>query len=285
MRHETVKYHNDLNSIIRFTGWTAAEHNFFFAIIAKARDKGTDLLTFSKEDLKELTESAEKNNERLIKTIRNLRRHLMGLRCTEITEHENEYIEDEMLLFDRFRIRGKEDITSIEIGLSRNYEYILNKLTANFTSFELSELLSLKSVYSKRLYYHLKQWRTVGQKEFKIGEFKEILNIPDSYRKCDIDARVMKPVLNELSKAFKGLTVEPIKAKKKGAPIIAYLFTWEPEQTGEWTEEKQYTPEYNNSKKKGKTPELPAWYANTESTKPEPELLEKALRLQRGEKA
>ena len=285
MRHETVKYHNDLNGVVHFTGWTSAELNFFFAIIAKARDKGTDLLTFSKGDLKELTETAEKKNERLNKTIRDLRRHLMGLRYTEITENENEYIEDEMLLFDRFRIRGKEDITSIEIGLSRNYEYILNKLTANFTSFELSEFLGLKSVYSKQLYRHLKQWRTVGHKEFKINEFKEILNVPESYEQRDINKRVMKPILNELSKAFKGLTVEPIKAKKPGAPVAAYLFTWEPEQTGEWTEEKQYTPVYNDSKKKGKTPELPEWYDIVDETPADPELLEKALRLQRGEKA
>ena len=40
MTNEVVKHHNDLNTVI-MRKWTAEEMNFFFAIIAKAREKGT----------------------------------------------------------------------------------------------------------------------------------------------------------------------------------------------------------------------------------------------------
>ena len=46
MANEIVKHHNDLNTVI-MRKWTAEEMNFFFAIIAKARDKGTSDLVFN----------------------------------------------------------------------------------------------------------------------------------------------------------------------------------------------------------------------------------------------
>ena len=243
MRHEAVKYHNDLNKVMKFNGWSSAELNFFFAIIAKARDKGTDLLEFNKDELKEFSDSTEKNSDRLKKTFESLESHVMGLRYVEQIDEGPVHIRDTRILFQRFKLEWDDETLDVHatVRLSSEYEYILNQLTANFTSFELEEFLGLKSVYSKQLYRYLKQWRTIGRKEFKIDEFKEILNIPESYRKCDIDARVMKPILTELSTAFKNLTVSPIKAKKKGSPIIAYLFEWDAEQTGQWQDDKPYT--------------------------------------------
>lgn len=287
MRHEAVKYHNDLNSVMRFNNWTSAELNFFFAIIAKARDKGTDLLEFSKDELKEFSNSTEKKNDRIDKTFKELRSHILGSYYTEIEETETGHKEKTYLLFDYFSIEWddkekEKGVVKLEVSLSKHYEYILNQLTANFTSFELEEFLGLKSVYSKQLYRYLKQWRTIGRKEFKIDEFKEILNIPESYEQRDINKRVMKPILKELSTAFKNLTVSPIKARKKGSPIIAYLFEWDAEQTGQWQDDKPYTFEHNEQKRDKES--VPNWYSDTGGTPPSKELLEKALKLQRGEK-
>ncbi len=53
MANEIVKHHNDLNTVV-MRKWTAEEMNFFFAIIAKAKGKGTSLIEFDKYELAEL---------------------------------------------------------------------------------------------------------------------------------------------------------------------------------------------------------------------------------------
>ena len=39
MSNEVVKYHNDLNTV-QMRKWTTEEMNFFFSIVAKAKEKG-----------------------------------------------------------------------------------------------------------------------------------------------------------------------------------------------------------------------------------------------------
>lgn len=41
MPNDVVKYHNDLN-MVSMRNWTAEDMNFFFAIISKIRDLGTE---------------------------------------------------------------------------------------------------------------------------------------------------------------------------------------------------------------------------------------------------
>lgn len=47
MANEVVKYHNDLNTV-NMRGWTKEEMNFMFAVLSKAKEKGTDLIEFDK---------------------------------------------------------------------------------------------------------------------------------------------------------------------------------------------------------------------------------------------
>lgn len=58
----------------------------------------------------------------------------------------------------------------------------------------------------------LKQWRTVGKKEFSINEFKTLMDMPKSYKSSEIDRAVIKPILKELSQYFMGLKVKKIKS-------------------------------------------------------------------------
>ena len=49
------------------------------------------------------------------------------------------------------------------------------------------------------MYRLLKQWRTVGKKEWSIEDFRYLLDIPKSYQLIDIDRKVLNPIKNELS--------------------------------------------------------------------------------------
>lgn len=58
------------------------------------------------------------------------------------------------------------------VSVNKRFDFFLNELTSNFTRFELEEFTNLESKYSKAMYRLLKQWRTVGKKEWSIEDFR-----------------------------------------------------------------------------------------------------------------
>ena len=270
MANEVVKHHNDLNTVI-MRKWTAEEMNFFFAIIAKARDKGTSDLVFDKYQLAELANYSIEHNKRFYDTMDSLANNISQLRYIEKTKNSIEY----MPLFTRFKVEWEEDLSDMQaqVSVSPLFEYILNKLSANFTQYELQEFTSIRSTYAKTAYRLLKQWRTVGRKEFKIDEFKLLLDMPTSYKSCHIDRLVLKPILEQLSPYFEDLKVKKIKSKKRGNPVLAYEFTWKKEVTGTYDPDKFNKPKPEPKKasksKSSKKTNVPKWsnpeYKNTTS--------------------
>jgi plasmid replication initiation protein len=269
MANEVVKHHNDLNTVI-MRKWTAEEMNFFFAIIAKARDKGTSDLIFDKYQLAELANYSIQHNKRFHDTMDSLANNISQLRYIEKTKNSIEY----MPLFTRFKIEWEEDLSDMQaqVSVSPLFEYILNKLSANFTQYELQEFTSIRSTYAKTAYRLLKQWRTVGRKEFKIDEFKLLMDTPKYYQISDIDRLVIKPILKQLSPYFEDLKVKKIKSKKRGNPVLAYEFTWKKEVAGTYDPDKFNKPKpepkkANKSKSSKKKGNDPSWsqpdYKNT----------------------
>ena len=260
MANEVVKHHNDLNTVI-MRKWTAEEMNFFFAIIAKARDKGTSDLVFDKYQLAELANYSIQHNKRFYDTMDSLANNISQLRYIEKTSKSIEY----MPLFTRFRVDWEENLSDMQaqVSVSPHFEYILNKLSANFTQYELQEFTTIRSTYAKTAYRLLKQWRTVGRKEFKIDEFKLLLDMPVSYKSCHIDRLVLKPILEQLSPYFEDLKVKKIKSKKRGNPVLAYEFTWKKEVAGTYDPDKfnkpKSEPKKANKSKSSKKTNVPEW--------------------------
>ena len=246
MANEIVKHHNDLNTVI-MRKWTAEEMNFFFAIIAKARNQGTKELVFDKYQLADLANYSLEHNQRFYETMDNLANNISKLRYIERTSHSVDY----MALFTRFKVEWAEDLSDMKatVSISDKFEYIVNKLEANFTQYELEEFTSIRSTYAKTAYRLLKQWRTIGKKEFSKEEFKMLMDTPTYYQVSDIDRLVIKPILKELSQYFMGLKVKKIKSNKRGNPVLGYEFTWKPEKTGEWVEDKYKKNDFYKPKK------------------------------------
>ena len=261
MTNEVVKHHNDLNTII-MRKWTAEEMNFFFAIITKARDKGTSDLFFDKYQLAELANYSIQHNKRFYDTMDSLANNITQLRYIEKTKNSIEY----MPLFTRFKVDWNADLSDMkaQVSVSPLFEYILNKLSANFTQYELQEFTSIRSTYAKTAYRLLKQWRTVGRKEFKIDEFKLLLDMPSSYKSSEIDRAVITPILKQLSPYFEDLKVKKIKSKKRGNPVLAYEFTWKKEVAGTYDPDKfnkpKSEPKKANKSKSSKKTNVPDYY-------------------------
>lgn len=250
MNKEVVKYHNDLNTVI-MRKWTAEEMNFFFSVIAKVRDKGTRLVTFNSDDLKELSNFADKHQQRWIDTMESVSIKALNLKHIEKTENKLRA----MNLFSWFEVDSVNK--TIEVEVSSKFEYVVNKLLTNFTQYELEEFTNIRSTYAKTAYRLLKQWRTVGKKEFSIDDFKRLMDTPDYYLPTHIDRLVLKPILKELPAYFQNLKVKKIKSNKRGNPVLGYEFTWKPEKTGEWEEDKYKKNDFY--KPKNSTSNVPDW--------------------------
>ncbi len=264
MANEIVKHHNDLNTVI-MRKWTAEEMNFFFAIIAKVRDEGTRLMRFDTDELRNLA-SKDFHLERWSQTMKSVADKVVDLKYYERTEHSYAV----MNLFSYFRVDEKERIVEVEV--SSKFEYVINKLEAQFTQYELAEFTNIRSTYAKTAYRLFKQWRIKGKREFMIAEFRTLLDMPDYYKPSEIDRLVLKPILSQLSPYFQNLKVKKIKSNKRGNPVLGYEFTWNPEKS------ESYDPnKFNKQKHKQKRQSnVPRWsntdYVNTTSEETKAEL-------------
>ena len=121
MAYEVVKHHYDLNTVI-MRKWTAEEMNFFFAIIAKARDKGTSDLDFDKYQLAELANYSIQHNKRFYDTMDSLANNISQLRYIEKTKNSIEY----MPLFTLFKFEWEDDLSDMQaqVSVSPLFKYI-----------------------------------------------------------------------------------------------------------------------------------------------------------------
>lgn len=217
--------------------WTAEEMNIFFSILTVMRDEGTREIHLDKFELADIANYSVANNKRYYDTIRELIEKLGSLRYYENNSHSLKY----MPFFTYFEATWEEDLSNMDLQIQVNerFEYILNQWNeGNWTKFVLNEFLAIDSTYSKTLFRLLKQWKTVGQREFSVEEFKRLMDIPESYSTGMINTRIIKNALDDLKPYFLNLKVKIVKSNKRGNPVTGYLFTWSPEKTGKWIENK-----------------------------------------------
>lgn len=230
-----VKYDNKMN-LLAFKDLEKVEANLFFSIVARLKDKGTESVVFS---FSELTEFLDKNLTTK-ETIDILNKGVGKIVRTAIRWETDTQI----ILFTLFQefIIDKQNKT-LQASISPKFLYILNNFKdRNFTMFELAEFSSLSSKYTQTLYRLLKQFRTTGYLTIKWAEFVEIMDIPKSYQMCDIERRILKPSIAELTQEadifnqnnpiFKKLLYKKIRGKGKGRPVesIEFYFTPEPKR-------------------------------------------------------
>lgn len=72
----------------------------------------------------------------------------------------------------------------------------------------------LKSTYAKNMFRILKQDKHTGYMKIKIEDFRERLDIPNSYRMSNINQFVLNLIIKELSTIFKNLHINKSKTKK-----------------------------------------------------------------------
>lgn len=242
MKNE-IRYHNSLNSL-HFKEFTVMDYNVLMALCYKLRDKGADEVTLTFAEIKKLAEADKNNytNADFEKILDRMVDKLLGIKATYILGNKK----SRFVLFKTFTTDIVEG--TLVASVNEDFLFILNELTSNFTQFELKEFAELDSRYAKSLYRILKQYRNSGWWKPTPEELRNVLDIPQSYTNKIIMRDIIKPTLKALSGKFKGLKCEPIKARKRGAPIERYSFSFIAEKKkNEQPEEKTKPTRPNNN--------------------------------------
>ncbi|EHG5971894.1 replication initiation protein [Enterococcus gallinarum] len=225
MANEIVKYHHELNTI-PLRKFTPVEMNLFFSIVSRMRDVGDKKVQFTFEQLKDLSNYKATANVRFIDDLETTYDKLMDLRFGRRSADGLQ--RERFVLFNQFKIDGKADIPFAEIQVHEKALPLLNNLE-EWVRYSLQQFNELESSYAKTMFRLLKQFRTKGVAYFSKEDFHELLDIPKSYRQSDINKNVIKPIQQELTAIFKGLTIKKKYGKGRGKPVIGYQFTFKPE--------------------------------------------------------
>ncbi len=98
----------------------------------------------------------------------------------------------------------------VELEISKKLKVFLLQLKDNFTKYTLKQVISLKSIYSIRIYELLKQYEKIGERYIEIQELKEMLGTSDKYN---------------LYKDFKKRTILRAQKELKEKTDLSFKFT------------------------------------------------------------
>lgn len=257
MSGETVVYHNDMN-LVPLRNFTPVELDLLFAMCNKLKEQEDNVLRINFKDLKQLSnyDTNTRNIKRFVTDLKRVYDKMLTITYTLETANKIK----RFVLFHTYEI-DKEN-RYIEISTSKDLKYILNNITNNFTKFELEEFSKLKSSYSKNMYRLLKQYKHTGYFKIKMDDFKNRLDVPDSYRMTNITQKILKPISDELRYIFPNLQINKIKAQK-GRKIAYIEFVFDPEQRIESKKQPEKARKPKNKRQKSR--ELtPKWLENRE---------------------
>lgn len=236
MANEVVKYDNDLN-LVAFKNFSKIENDVFFALIWKLRDQGNKEIRLDFAELRSLIDLRNMTNKEISEAITNIGDKISRSVIRYETETEIQFF----TVFQVLAVPKNTDDFYIRAKINEPFLYILNDFKAgNFTIWELIEFGNLSSKYTQTLYRLLKQFRGKGALFLEWNKFIDLLDIPKSYKMSDIDKRVLKPAIKELSEKtlfsddrviFNNLRYEKIRGRGRGRPIKNINFYFQAENT------------------------------------------------------
>ena len=229
MSNEIVKFSNQFNNqaLRRFT---ALDLDVLMAISTKVRDKGTDKVTFTFDELRKLARLKSKRltDEEMAKEVIQVNSRLLALNFQFVEEDRT------VIQFALFRTFKTSPVTAtLTVSVNEEFSFLLNDLTSSFTRFELAEFADLKSSYAKEFYRRAKQYRATGIWTVSLEDFMRFLDVPKSYRSSDLNTRVLQPIMEELGPLMH-LRIERRYAKKhsgRGRPsLVGFTFHFDRER-------------------------------------------------------
>lgn len=235
---DLVVYGNDFN-FMPLPKLTENEMNFFMAIITKLREKRELEFNFS-DFVYDLHLKSNLSAYELEQAFYKLAEKMLDFKVKYTTKN-SAYA---FVCFERMRLEFRTN--KLEITAQKDFYELITNLQLGFTQFELKEFIGIKGKYAKNLYRLLKQFRNTGKVLIYQNDwqgFCEAMQIPVSYKMCDIDRQILNPAIIELSAEptlfdnkmtiFKNLTYKKVKDKGgrgRGGKVIGIEFYFTPEK-------------------------------------------------------
>ena len=222
MSGETVVYQNEMN-LVPLRKFTSTEIDIFFSLCNKLKEQDIKELAIPFDELRHLSNYYHRSLKRFVKDLEHVYDKMLTLTYTQRSGLSFK----KFVLFTGYEVDANEQ--ELIVSINPKLKHVLNEITADFTKFELKEMTHLKSTYSKNMFRLLKQYKHTGYFKIQIEDFRERLDIPNSYRMTHINQKVLAPIIKELGFIFNNLHINKIKAKK-GRKIEWLEFTFDAEK-------------------------------------------------------
>lgn len=211
-------HHKDFHKL-QLQNYNVKERAIFLTLCLKLMEQEDDVVSLKISELTKISNySPRKKGDNIILFLKELNDKLKTMEIIQ-TKENGDF--KSITLFPTFEVN--QDFGEVKIRVNPDYKYLLNHLQPPFTIQDVVEYSGLKSGYSQLMYSILKNWNKAKKISFKLDDFKKEMGIPENYRICDIDSRVIAPITSELSILFHGLKVEKIK---NGRSVAGFEFTW-----------------------------------------------------------
>lgn len=128
-------------------------------------------------------------------------------------------------VFSRCRYRAKDGI--LELGFHPDLKPHYLNLQKNFAKYNLIEFLTLRSIYSQKLFELLKSWDEKPEITINLSELFDLLNVPESHKKdfAIFRRKVLEKAHTDINtKTELRFEWEPIK-QGKAVVAIKFLFS------------------------------------------------------------
>lgn len=238
MGNKVVKYENSFGDIV-LRGLEKNDLNVFFALCAKVQGKESEVIMIDYAELIELAKIEPKSNKQFTKDLKRMSKKILGASIIKESRLDFELF----TIFKRFKTHYEnEPIPYLEVSVNEDFTHFLNDLINNkkFTKFDLLEYLSFKSTYTQECFRQLKRFRATGFWKVSIDKFRELLDVPKSYKASDLQKNVFSPIVEELGGHYKHFKMKKITKKSgRGRPSIVSLeFYFDKEPVEKYTEGK-----------------------------------------------
>lgn len=131
-------------------------------------------------------------------------------------------------LYDTLEYNEKEH--KLKVKFAEGIKPYLLQLKERFLQYSIRNIILLTSSYSIRFFELLKQYQTIGKREFEINELYEILEVSKSLRNYpEFKRNILKKAIEEINK-FTDIFVD-YQEIRNGRKVIKLLFTIEKNPT------------------------------------------------------
>lgn len=206
--------------------FTASEMDIFLAICYKYQRQKAAELIIPITELRQLTKYRNVSNKDFVDAIRTMAIKLFSL-DPKIKKPNTKFS-----LFVPFVVFRFDLNVGIEVKLNDEFLYLFDDFLKDYTVSDIKESVALSSSYTKCIYRVLRYLKRNNQPAWIISleDFRAFMDLPKSYKIGNIDQRVLKPSIKELSKFFPNLKVEKIYSATvgRGRPsVLGLKFTFD----------------------------------------------------------